>query len=135
MIFLLQSELYHFHARFNVALSLCMIMTVMLSGWSLPSLLLAFLQHQAKFCLCFDTPFLNQLFHMSPPYLPIYGIYLPSLTKTFMYHLKTLFKSFLFVTVQSHRAVRGNQYLSCQKYLTEVLTSQKIKIKREKEKK
>ena len=42
MIFLLQSELYHFHARFNVALSLYMIMTVMLSGWSLPSLLLAF---------------------------------------------------------------------------------------------
>src|SRR3954470_15069365 len=26
---------------------------------------------------------LNQLFHMSPPYLPTYGIYLPSLTKTF----------------------------------------------------
>src|SRR3954466_13897299 len=65
-----------------------MIMTIMLSGWSLPSLLLAFLQHQAEFCLCFHTPFLNLLFHMSPPYLPIYGIYLPSLTKTFMYHLK-----------------------------------------------
>src|SRR4051812_45820183 len=42
-----------------------------------------------------------------------------------MYHLKTLFKSFLFVTVKAHGAVRGNQYLSCQKYLTEVLTSQK----------
>src|SRR3954469_21945174 len=71
---------------------------------------------------------------MSPPYLPIYGIYVPSLTKTFMYHLKTLFKSFLFVTVQAHGAVRGNQYLSCQKYLTVVLTSQKQKEKREKEK-
>src|SRR3954466_7927454 len=34
-------KLYHFHARFNVALSLCMIMTIILSGWSLPSLLLA----------------------------------------------------------------------------------------------
>src|ERR1043165_1642482 len=67
---------------------------------------------------------------MSPPYLPIYGIYLPSLTKTFMYHLKTLFKSFLFLTVQAHGAVRGNQYLSCQKYLTEVLTSQKKRKKR-----
>ena len=52
-----------------------------------------------------------------------------------MYHLKTLFKSFLFVTVRTHGAVRGNQYLSCQKYLTEVLTSQKFKKKREKEKK
>src|ERR1043165_9342197 len=74
------------------------------------------------------------MFHVSPRYLPIYGIYVPSLTKTFMYHLKTLFKSFLFVTVPAHGAVRGNQYLSCQKYLTEVLTSQKIKNKREKEK-
>src|SRR3954468_2023588 len=132
MIFLLQSGLYHFHARFNVALSLCMIMTIMLSGWSLPRLLLAFLQHQAEFCLCFrNHPFQTQLFHLSPPYLPIYGIYVPTLTKTFMYHLKTLFKSFLFVTVQANGAVRGNQYLSCQKYLTEVLTSQK----KEKEKK
>src|SRR3954471_24327152 len=68
---------------------------------------------------------------MGPPYLPIYGIYLPSLTKTFMYHLKTLFQSFLFVTVQAHGAVRVNQYLSCQKYLTEVL-SQKNKNKRRK---
>src|SRR3954464_6434514 len=115
MIFLLQSELYQFHAQFNVALSLCMIMTVMLSGWSLPRLLLAFLQHQAEFYMCFHTPFLNQLFHMSPAYLPIYGIYLPSLTKTFVHHLKTLFKSFLFVTVQAHGAVRENQYLPCQK--------------------
>src|SRR4051812_34641207 len=46
-----------------------------------------------------------------------------------MYHLKTLFKSFLFVTVQAHGVVRRNQYLSCQKYLTEVLTSQKNKNK------
>ena len=53
-------QLYHFHARFNVALSLCMIMTVMLSGWSLPRLLLAFLQHQAEFCLCFHN-------HLSKP--------------------------------------------------------------------
>src|SRR3954463_13553788 len=58
----------------------------------------------------------TQLFHMSPPYLPIYGIHLPSRTKTFMYHLKTLFKSFLFVTVQAHGTVRENRYLSCQKY-------------------
>src|ERR1043165_7675209 len=111
-----------------------MIMTIMLSGWSLPSVLLAFLQHQAKFCLCFHTPFLNQLFHMSRPYLPIYGIYLPSLTKTFTYHLKTLFESFLFVTVQAHGAVRENQYLSCQKYLMEVLTCQKIKKEKKREK-
>src|ERR1041384_7584341 len=130
MIFLLQSELYHLHARFNVALSLCMIMTVMLSGWSLPRLLLAFLQHQAEFCLCFHNHLSkNQLFHLSPPYLPIYGIYVPSLTKTFMYHLKTSFKSFLFVTIQAHGAVRRNQYLSCHKYLTEVLTSQMQKEK------
>ena len=130
MIFLLQGELYHFHARFNVALLLCMIMTVMLSGWSPPSLLLAFLRNQAEFFLCFHIPFLNQLFHMSPPYLHTYGIYLPSLTKTFMYHLKTLFKSFLFVSVQAHGAVRRNQYLSCQKDLTEVLTSQMQKVKK-----
>src|SRR3954468_4400202 len=102
-----------------------MIMTVMLSGWSLPSILLDFLQHQAEFSLCFHTPFLTQLFHMSPPYLPIYGIYLPSLTKTFVYHLKTLFKSFLFVIVQAHGVVRENQYLPCQFFLLHdiVLTS------------
>src|SRR3954462_1059455 len=40
------------------------------------------------FLLVLPHPFLNQLFHMSPPYLPIYGIYLPSLTKTFVYNLK-----------------------------------------------
>src|SRR3954469_11020887 len=97
-----------------------MIMTIMLSGWSLHSLLLAFLQHQEEFCLCFHIPLLNQLFLVSPPYIPTYGIYLPSLTKTFMYHLKTLFKSFLFLTVQAHGAVRGNQYFSCQKYFMEV---------------
>src|SRR4051812_31979087 len=33
-----------------------MVMTIMLSGWSLPSLLLDFLPHQAEFCLCFHTP-------------------------------------------------------------------------------
>src|ERR1041384_8157357 len=101
-----------------------MIMTVMLSGWSLPSLLLAFARTKRN-SACASKILSNQFFHMSPPYLPIYGIYLPSLTKTFVYHLKTLFKSFLFVTVQAHGAVRGNQYLPCQKYLTEVLTSQK----------
>src|SRR3954463_14882291 len=53
---------------------------------------------QVEFFLCFHTPFLNHLFHMSPLYLPIYGFYLPSLTKNFMYHLKTIFKSFPFVT-------------------------------------
>src|SRR3954463_11093775 len=40
-----------------------MIMTVMLSGWSLPRLLLAFLQHQAEFCLCFHN-------HLSKPVVP-----------------------------------------------------------------
>ena len=49
-----------------------------------------------------------------------------------MYHLKTLFKTFLFVTVQAHGVVRGNQYLSCQKYLTKVLTSQEKKEKKRK---
>src|SRR3954464_8300230 len=80
------------------------------------------------------TPFETQLFHLSPPYLPTYGIYVASLTKTFMYHLKTLFKSFLFVTVQAHGAVKVNQYLSCQKYLMEVLTSQKQKEKQKNDK-
>src|SRR3954468_17658671 len=112
-----------------------MIMVVMLFGWSLPRLLLAFLQHQAEFFLCFHNHLSEpQLVHLSPPYLPIYGIYVTSLTKTFMYHLKTLFKSFLFVTIQAHGAVRGNQYLTCQKYLTEVLTSQKQKEKVKNEK-
>src|SRR4051812_13205793 len=64
----------------------------------------------------------------------MYGIYVSSLMKTFMYHLKTLFKSFLFVTVQAHGAVRGNQYPSCQKYFTEVLSSQKQKKKEKKRK-
>src|ERR1043165_6703797 len=127
--FLLQSGLYHFHARFNVALLLCMIMTVMLSGWSLSRLLLAFLQHQAEFCLCFHKHLLNPVVPVEST-MPTYMWYLRAIpNEDFKYHLKTLFKSFLFVTVQAHGAVRRNQYLSCQKYLTEVLTSQMQKRK------
>src|SRR3954464_15461945 len=108
MIFLLQSELYQFHARFNVSLSLCMIMTVMLSGWSLPRLLLAFLQHQAEFCLCFHTPFLNPVV----PYestIPTYIWYLLAIpNEDFHVPSQNLIQKFPCVTVQAHGAVKGN---------------------------
>ena len=49
--------LYHFHARLNVALLLCMIMTIMLSGWSCPSLLLAFASTKRNSACASTLPF------------------------------------------------------------------------------
>ena len=46
-------------------------------SWSLPSLLLAFTCTKREYCLCIQTPQTSKLFHTSPPYLPICGIYLP----------------------------------------------------------
>ena len=48
-----------------------------LSSWSLPSLLLAFTCTKREYCLCIQLHKPQKLFHMSPPYLPICGIYLP----------------------------------------------------------
>ena len=48
-----------------------------LSSWSLPSLLLAFTCTKWEYCLCIQLHKPQKLFHMSPPYLPICGIYLP----------------------------------------------------------
>ena len=59
----------------------------LLSKLVAPSLLLAFTCTKRTDCLCIQNP-LNQLCHMSPPYLPIHGIYPPFLTKTFVYHLE-----------------------------------------------
>ena len=48
-----------------------------LSSWSLPSLLLAFTCTKREYCLCIQSLKPQKLFHMSPLYPPIYGIYLP----------------------------------------------------------
>ena len=48
-----------------------------LSSWSLPSLLLAFTCTKREYCLCIQPLKTPKLCHMSPPYLPICGIYLP----------------------------------------------------------
>ena len=48
-----------------------------LSSWSLPSLLLAFTCTKREYCLCIQSLKPQKLFHMSPLYLPICGIYLP----------------------------------------------------------
>src|SRR4051812_15250313 len=92
-----------------------MIMTVMLSGWSLPSLLLAFLQHQVEFCLCFHIPFLNQLFHMSPPYLPIYGILLPIPNEYFHVPSQNLIQKFPFCNRTSSWCGEGKSVSSMSK--------------------
>ena len=48
---------------------------------------------------------------MSPPYLPIHGIYLPFLTKTFMYHLEIIQKNILFcASVLAHEEVVVNSW-------------------------
>src|SRR3954471_11243834 len=117
MIFLLLGELYHFHARFNVALSLCMIMTVMLSGWSLPSLLLAFARTKRNSACASKLPFKPVI-----PYeytIPSYIWYLLAIpNEDFHVPSQNLFKSFLFVTVEAHSAVRENLYLPYQKCFT-----------------
>src|SRR4051812_35739452 len=55
-----------------------MIMTVMFSGWSLPRLLLAFLQHQAEFYLCFHN-------HLSNPVVPF-----ESTIPTYIWYLRAI---------------------------------------------
>ena len=45
-------------------------------SWSLSSLLLAFTYTKREYCLCIQN-LKPKLFQMSPPYLPICGIYLP----------------------------------------------------------
>src|SRR4051812_17855556 len=117
MIFLLQSELYHFHARFNVALSLCMIMTVMLSGWSLPCLFLAFASTKRNSSCASKLPFKPVIPYEST--IPSYIWYLLAIpNKDFHLPSQNLIQKFLFVIVQAHGAVRENQYLPCQKCFT-----------------
>ena len=49
---------------------------VSLSSWSLPSLFLAFTCTNREYCLCIQFHKPQKLFHISPLYLPICGIYL-----------------------------------------------------------
>ena len=46
------------------------------SSWSLPSLSLAFTCTKQEYYLCIQLHKPQKLFHMIPPYLPIYSIYL-----------------------------------------------------------
>src|SRR3954467_8394032 len=109
--------LYHFHARFNVALLLCMIMTVMLSGWSLPSLLLAFASTKRNSACASKLTSKPVIPYEST--IPTYIWYLLDIpNEDFHVPSQNLFKSFLFVTIQAHGAMRENQYLPCQKYFT-----------------
>ena len=48
-----------------------------LSSWSLPSLFLSFTCTKQEYCLCIQLHKAQKLFHMSPQYLPICGIYMP----------------------------------------------------------
>ena len=58
-----------------VNLNACLWM-LSLSSWSLPCLFLAFTCTKREYCLCIHLHKPQKLFHMSPPYLPICGIYL-----------------------------------------------------------
>ena len=91
MIFLFQSSHITFMPDSMLLCRSAWLWPLVLSSWSLPRLLLAFTCTKRTDCLCIQNPW-NQLCHMSPPYLPIYGIYLPFLTKTFMCHLKIIQK-------------------------------------------
>ena len=59
-----------------------------LSSWSLPSLFLAFTCTKQEYCLCIQLHKPQKLFHMSPPYLPIYGIYLPFQVNLYVPNIK-----------------------------------------------
>ena len=104
MIFLFQNSHITFMPDSMLLCRSTWLLPLLLSSWSLPCLFLAFTCTKRIDCLCIQNPW-NKLCHESPLYIPIYGIYLPFLTKTFMYHLKNLQISFHFAPIQAHGAV------------------------------
>src|SRR3954465_7298896 len=92
-----------------------MIMVVMLSGWSLPSLFLAFTRTKRN-SSCASKLLFNPVVPFEST-IPTYMWYLPATSNLdILVPSRNLFKSFPFATVQVHGAVRENQYLPCQKY-------------------
>src|SRR4051812_29208988 len=92
-----------------------MIMTVLLSSWSLPSLLLAFARTKRN-SYCVSKLLFKPVFPLEST-IPSYIWYLPAIPNLdFLVPSRNLFKSFAFLTVQDHGVVRENQYPPCQNY-------------------
>src|SRR3954465_324163 len=107
-------QLYHSHARFNVALSLCMIMTVMLSGWSLPSLLLAFAITKRNSSCASTLPFKPVIPYEST--IPIYIWYLLAIpNEDFLVPSQNLIQNFPFCNRTSSWCGEGKSLSSMPK--------------------
>ena len=104
MIFLFQSSHITFMPNAMLLCRSAWLWPLLLSSWLLPRLLLASTYTKRTDCLCIQNPW-NKLRHMSPPYLPIYGIYRPSYRRLSC-TISKLFKcTSLFVSVQAHGAL------------------------------
>src|SRR4051812_1655674 len=92
-----------------------MIMTVLLSSWSLPSLLLAFARTKRN-SYCVSKLLLKPVIPLEST-IPSYIWYLPAIPNLdCLVPSQNLFKSFPFVTIQAHGVVSESQYLPCQNY-------------------
>src|SRR3954471_4272656 len=107
-----------------------MIMTVMLSGWSLPRLLLAFLQHQAEFCLCFHNHLSKNPVVPFESTIPTYIWYLRAIpNEDFHVPSQNLIQKFPFCNRTSSWCGEEKSLSFMQKDLTKVLTSEMQKEK------
>ena len=105
--------LYPTHARTRCEIILMHVYDCCGSlSWSLPRLLLAFAYTKREYCLCIQLHKPQKLFHMSPAYLPICGIYLPFQVNLYVPNSKPS-NEILFCMLEQLMCNYGCLYLPC----------------------